>query len=92
MPASRNEKDKMSINQYNMGDLVWYTSESKQLYMAPKLRVPFQWPYLHLDQLGDLLFKIQLDAKGKQKLVHHDKLKPYEWLYTPHWVKAALTN
>ena len=32
---------KMSINQYNRGDLVWYASESKQLHMAPKLRVPF---------------------------------------------------
>ena len=83
---------KMSINQYNRGDLVWYASESKQLHMAPKLRVPFQGPYLVLDRLGDLLFKIQLDAKGKQKIVRHDKLKPYEGLYTPPWVKAALTN
>ena len=40
---------KMSINQYNKGDLVWYASESKQLHMAPKLRVPFQGPYLVLD-------------------------------------------
>ena len=40
---------KMSINQYNRGDLVWYASESKQLHMAPKLRVPFQGPYLVLD-------------------------------------------
>ena len=40
---------KMSINQYNRGDLVCYASESKQLHMAPKLRVPFQEPYLVLD-------------------------------------------
>ena len=67
---------KKNLNQYNRGDLVWYATESKQLHTAPKLRVPFQGPYLVLDQLGDLLFKIQLDAKGKQKIVHHDKLKP----------------
>ena len=83
---------KQNLNQYNRGDLVWYATESKQLHTAPKLRVPFQGPYLVLDRLGDLLFKIQLDEKGKQKIVHHDKLKPYEGLYVPPWVEAALAN
>ena len=55
---------KKNLKQYNRGDLVWYATESKQLHTAPKLRVPFQGPYLVLDRLGDLLFKIQLDAKG----------------------------
>ena len=84
--------DKKNLNQYNRGDLVWYATESKQLHTAPKLRVSFQGPYLVLDRLGDLLFKIQLDEKGKQKIVHHDKLKPYEGLYVPPWVEAALAN
>ena len=65
---------KKNLNKYNRGDLVWYATECKQLHTAPKLRVPFQGPYLVLDRLGDLLFKIQLDEKGKQKIVHHDKL------------------
>ena len=83
---------KKNLNQYNRGDLVWYATESKQLHTAPKLRVPFQGPYLVLDRLGDLLFKIQLDEKGKQKIEHHDKLKPYEGLYVPPWVEVALAN
>ena len=37
---------KKNLNQYNRGDLVWYATESKQLHTAPKLRVPFQGPYL----------------------------------------------
>ena len=33
-------------------------------------------------------FKIQLDAMGKQTLVHHDKLKPYEGSMLHHgWMK-----
>ena len=40
---------KKNLNQYNRGDLVWYVTESKQLHTAPKLRVPFQGPYLVLD-------------------------------------------
>ena len=38
----------------------------------------FQGPYLVLAKLGDLDYRIQLDAKGKQRVAHHDKLKPYE--------------
>ena len=40
---------KKNLNQYNRGDLVWHATESKQLHTAPKLRVPFQGPYLVLD-------------------------------------------
>ena len=48
---------KKNLNQYNRGDLVWYATESKQLHITPKLRVPFQGPYLVLDRLGDLLLR-----------------------------------
>ena len=34
-------------------------------------------PYLIPEKLSDLDYCIQLDAKGKQKVVHHNKLKPY---------------
>ena len=31
-----------------------------------------------LAMLGDLDYRIQLNAKGKQKVVYHDTLKAYE--------------
>ena len=62
---------------YKYGDLVWYTTGIKHLHLAPKLRVPLEGPYLVLDKISDLDYCIQLDAKGKQKVVHHGKLKPY---------------
>ena len=45
-----------------------YGTEVSQLDIAPKLRVNFQGPYLVLDKLGDLDYRIQLDIKGKQRL------------------------
>ena len=52
-----------------------YGSKISQLNITPKLRENFQGHYLLLAKLGDLDYKIHLDTKGKQKVVHHYKLK-----------------
>ena len=67
---------KCCLTHYNPGDLVMYATEVGQLDVVPKVRVNFQGPYPVLDGLGDLGYLVQLDARGKQKLVHHDKLMP----------------
>ena len=54
-----------------------YATESGQLDVAPKLRANFQGPYLVLDKIRGLDYQVHLDARGKQKVVHHDNLKPY---------------
>ena len=66
-----------TLSKYKCGDLVWYATDIKQLHLAPKLWDPFEGSYLILEKISDLDYCIQLDAKGKQKVVHHDKLKPY---------------
>ena len=81
---------KHSFHQYNPGDLVWYFSDLKQLKTAPKLRRPFEGPYLVMDKINDLDYAIQLDSHKKRKVVHHNKLKPYEGGKTLSWAKAAL--
>ena len=64
---------KCSLTHCKPGDLLMYATESGQLDVVPKLRVNFQSPHLVLDRLGDLSYWLQLDARGKQKVVHHDK-------------------
>ena len=81
---------KCSLTHYKPGDLVMYATESGQLVVAPKLRVNFQGPYLVLDRLGDLDSWVQLDARGQQKVIHHDKLMPYVGEQGLPWVKSAL--
>ena len=53
--------------------LVMYAIEIGQLGVTPKLLVKLQGPYLVLDRLGGLDYWVQLDARGKEKVVHHDK-------------------
>ena len=81
---------KKSLLRYSRGDLVLYATEASQLHLAPKLRSPYEGPYLVVEKLSDLAYRIQLDARGKQKAVHHDKLKPYEGRMTLPWAKSAL--
>ena len=56
---------KWSLTHYKPGDLVLYGTESSQLHIVPKLRVNFIGPFLFLAKLGDLVYRIQLDMKGK---------------------------
>ena len=81
---------KCSLTKYKQVDLVWHATNVKQLHLAPKLQVPFEGPHLILEKLSDLDYCIQLDAKGKQKVVHHDKLKPYTGTRGLPWSWAAL--
>ena len=69
-----------------------YSMESGQLDVAPKLRLNFQGPYLVLDRLRDLNYFMQLDTRGKQEVVCHDKLKPYVQEQGLPWAEYALRS
>ena len=79
--STKRQKDNYDANAklevHETGSLVWYQTEAGQLQVAPKLRRPFQGPYLVLHQFSELLYLIQLDAKGTRKVVHHNRLRPY---------------
>jgi transposase InsO family protein len=91
--AERQKQDydaKSTLYTYKSGDYVWYASEFRQLDIVPKLRVPYCGPFLVIKKINDLNYVLQLDAKGTQKLVHHNKLKPYLGSTTLKWAKTAL--
>ena len=75
---------------YEPGDLVWCLSESKQLSFAPKLRRPYEGPYLVTWKLSDLDYVVQSDKKGKSRVLNHNLLKPYEGLIKLPWASTAL--
>ena len=46
-------------------------------------------PFLVRRKMSEVDFLIQLDRDGKEQVVHHDKLKPYEGDHPPKWVQRA---
>ena len=45
--------------------------------MSPKLQRNWDGPYLIVDVLSYLIYKIQKSTLSKSQVVHHDRLKPY---------------
>ena len=80
---------KISVNRYKVGDLVWCLDESRKVGVTPKLERIYEGPFLVTKRFSELYFLIQLDKKGTEKGVNHDKLKPYEGDHPPAWLKKA---
>ena len=79
-----------SFHRYGAGDLVWYATQKGQLHLTPKLRRTFEGPYVVLKRVNDLLYLVQFNRNGDQKVINHNKLKPYRGEKTLSWAKAAV--
>ena len=71
--------------EHNVGDAVWYSYVEKRAGISPKLARKWKGPYTVTKKFGDVLYQIQLNPRGKPKLVHYDKLKPYHGDNKPSW-------
>ena len=83
---------KSLLHVYKAGDLAWYASEAGEYHITPKLRKSFVGPVLIVQKYNDLNFRIQVDAKKMQKVVHHNKLLPYHGSQRPRWIAMAMKN
>jgi hypothetical protein len=81
---------KTSSQPYNPGALVWYVNENRKVGFSPKLQPLFVGPALILKKMSELDYKIQLHHRGPTKIVHYNKLKPYDGSETLSWAKSAL--
>ena len=79
---------KMVKTNYQDGDYVWCLAEARKVGVAPKLERHYAGPYLIAKKVSEVNFVLQLDREGKERLVHHNKLKLYEG--TPKgWLRKA---
>lgn len=76
---------KVVLNEYTPGDLVWYLHEGRKVGKCPKLEKRYDGPFVIKRKISALNFEIQMDRKESTKLVHHNKLKPYEGNTPPKW-------
>ena len=92
--TAKRQKDqydgKSSLIKYEIGNLVWYLAEKRKIGENPKLYSPYEGPYLIVDTFSDLTYNIQMDPKGKTKVVNHNKLKKYEGNIKYKWAKTAI--
>ena len=67
---------KSFLHKYSVGDYVWYLTERRKLEKIQSY-MPFEGPYLVVDRLSD-------------KIVNHNKLKPYKGNIRYKWAKSAI--
>ena len=60
------------------GQFVWLFNNSRKKGLTPKLQCRWLGPFLIIKKLSDVVFRIQQSPRGKPKVVHFDRLKPYE--------------
>lgn len=80
---------KVVLYSYKPGDAVWCLHETKKPGVSPKLQRQFDGPYVVKSRLSTLNFLVQFDKSGREKVLHHNKLKPYEGSNLPKWILSA---
>ena len=81
----RNYDHKIHHKLYSRGEPVWYYQYQRKVGLNPKFQRPWHGPYVVIDRINDVLYRIKLGPKSKPKVVHHDKLKPYVGENPPNW-------
>jgi hypothetical protein len=74
---------------HNSGDPVWYYQYQRKVGLNPKLQKPWHGPFVVIERLNDVMYRIKLSSKSKPKVVHHDKLKPYVGENRPTWFTGS---
>ena len=68
-----------------VGDAVWFYNPIRKQGLTTKLQRSWKGPYIIIEKLNNVLYKIQEGPKSKSKVVHYDKLKPYLGENKPTW-------
>ncbi|CAG2250324.1 unnamed protein product [Mytilus edulis] len=70
---------------FDAGDPVWLHNPRRVKGLCPKLQNNWEGPYIVVNKLNDVIYRIQKGPKMKPKVVHQDRLKPYLGENVPVW-------
>ena len=77
---------KMVLNNYEVGDIAWCLTEARKVGEATKLQPAYEGPCVITSKLSPMTFTVRVNSKGLERIIHHNKLKPYEATVIPNWV------
>ena len=80
---------KLAVYTYKLGDVVWAEKTSIRPGLSPKLQPLYHGPCLIVEKYNDLVYRVQLSKWGVCQVLHHNKMKPYEGVNIPRWLKRA---
>ena len=75
---------KANFSELTVGDALWFHSPIRKQGLSLKLQSSWKCPYIIIEKLSNILYKIQESPRGKPKMVHYDRLKVYQGEINPH--------
>ena len=70
---------------YQQGDTVLLVQETARKGLSTKLSSHWDGPYLVIQRIGPVNVRIRKGPRHKSKVVHVDRLKPFQGDYDPTW-------
>lgn len=83
---------KVFTHSYSVGDLVWKLNENIYAGECTKLQPVYVGPCVVVKVHSELVFEIQMDARGFRKVVNHNKLLPYRGDKPPRWAQKLAST
>ena len=77
---------KASERLFNPGDAVWLYNPQRKKAVCPKLTCPWKGPYVVIDRINDVVYRIRQGPRSKPSVVHKDRLKPYHGTIDETWL------
>ena len=68
---------KINHHTYEPGDKVWFYNPIRRPGLCPTFDMPWKGPFVVLDKISDVLYRIKGSSNSKPKVIHHDRLKNY---------------
>ncbi|KAJ8050976.1 hypothetical protein HOLleu_04370 [Holothuria leucospilota] len=76
-----------SIETFKPGDLVWVYQPAVGKGRSPKLHCPWKIPFLIVNRINDILYRVQFGPKPKPKVLYFNRIRRYEGTARPAWVQ-----
>ncbi|MES9881558.1 MAG: reverse transcriptase domain-containing protein [Sedimenticola sp.] len=80
---------RLSVFNFKQGDVVWVENEAIAPGLCAKLQPAYKGPCVIVHKFNDLTYSVQLNATGSTRVLHHNKMKPYEGTDIPVWIQFA---
>ena len=75
-----------------VGDAVWMYNPQRKKGLSPKLQKPWQGPYVIVKRINDLIYRLQLGPRSRQRVVDFNQLWKYHGENSPHWLITTGSN
>ncbi len=66
------------MRKFDAGDQVWFYNPQRKKGISPKMQPNWEGLYVIVKRINDCVYRIRKSPRGKLKIVHIDRLAPYD--------------